>query len=222
MIDHDDEIDVGDNDEIDDADDERVSVDPVAAAIAFTNLVAEFSKAYKLVTTDKAKAARLREVAKLDRRVANTEQKFVAITAQAEQVQAALDVRAAAADERDRVFDARTTAFESSLQEARDHLRAYYDSIAEADRHVRYRVLSHAGLLSGYNPELQDLPTWDQLKRLVVGLPDDPPSLEREVVSHPRIDIFSDTSDDPHADRQGAPFLGELTRDVSHKRKSAA
>jgi hypothetical protein len=33
-----------------------------------------------------------------------------------------------------------------------------------------------------------------------------------------RIDALSDTHDDPHADRQGAPFLGELTRDVSHKR----
>jgi len=33
-----------------------------------------------------------------------------------------------------------------------------------------------------------------------------------------RIDALSDTSDDPHVDRHGAPFLGELTRDVSHKR----
>ena len=37
-----------------------------------------------------------------------------------------------------------------------------------------------------------------------------------------RIDALSDTSDDPHADRQGAPFLGELTRDVFHKRRGAA
>jgi len=51
-------------------------------------------------------------------------------------------------------------------------------------------------------------------------LPDDPPPIEREVVSHPRIDIFSDTSDDPRADRQGAPFLGELTRDTAHKRRA--
>jgi hypothetical protein len=71
MVDHDDDIDVGDNDEIDDADDERVSVDPVAAALALTDLVAEFSKAYKLVTTDKAKAARLCALAELDRQAAD-------------------------------------------------------------------------------------------------------------------------------------------------------
>jgi hypothetical protein len=44
---------------------------------------------------------------------------------------------------------------------------------------------------------------------LLFSEPDAPPPM--------RIDALSDTSDDPHADRQGAPFLGELTRDVAHK-----
>jgi hypothetical protein len=48
-------------------------------------------------------------------------------------------------------------------------------------------------------------------------LPDDPPALEREVAAHPRLDVFSDTSADPHADRHGNAFLGTLSRDVSHK-----
>jgi hypothetical protein len=58
------------------------------------------------------------------------------------------------------------------------------------------------------------------LKRLVAGLPDDLPLIEREV--HPRIDVLSDTFSDPHADRHGAPFLGELTRDVSHHKRGTA
>ena len=44
---------------------------------------------------------------------------------------------------------------------------------------------------------------------------------EPDVAPTMRIDALSDTRDDPHADRQGAPFLGELTRDVSHKRRGA-
>jgi hypothetical protein len=195
-------------------------MDPLAVAIAFNNFFAEGSRAYKLVTTDKAKAAALRAADKADRRAAAAEQKFAAITAQAKQVQAALDARAAELDEQARALDARRAAFENELADARDNLRAYYDSIAEADRHVRYRVLSHAGLLSGYNPQLQDLPSWDQLRRLVVGLPEDPP-IERDV-SHPRIDAFADVCSDPGSDRHGAPFLGELTRDVSHHKRGAA
>jgi len=184
MVDHDDDIDVGDNDEIDDADDERVSVDPVAAALALTDLLAEFSKAYKLVTTDKAKAARLRAVAKLDRRAAAAEQKFAAITAQAEQVQAALDARAAALDERERAITQRESSFEASLHEAHDSLRQYHDNLAQEDKRIRYRILSYADLLHGYNAQLQSLPDWPAIKQLVPDLPADLPAAPvAEIVS---------------------------------------
>jgi hypothetical protein len=222
MVDHDDEIDDGASDGIDDADDERVSVDPVAAATALANLVTEFSKAYKLVTTDKAKAAALRAVARLDRQAADAVAMRDEAQAQAAAIVAKVESDTKVLAEREHALEVARGDFETSLQEARDHLRAYHDNIAEADRIIRHRILSHTGLLSGYVPELQDLPTWPQIRRLVVGLPDDPTSLEREVVSHPRIDAFSDVCSDPGADRHGAPFLGELTRDVSHKRKSAA
>jgi hypothetical protein len=159
----------------------------------------------------------LKRLRKLGRDIAKAEQKLAAVTAQAEQTNAELAARAAALDERDRALDERDTAFASSLQEARDHLAGYYDRIVEADRHIRYRILSHADLLAGYNAQLQDLPDWPQLRRMVVGLPPDRPAIEREVASHPRADVFSDTSNDPYADRHGAPFLGTLTRDVSHK-----
>jgi hypothetical protein len=75
--------------------------------------------------------------------------------------------------------------------------------------------MAHADLLSGYNPQLQDLPSWAVLRRLVVGLPDDPPPLEREAAP-PRIDA-SETFFDPRADRHGNAFLGTLSRDVSHR-----
>jgi hypothetical protein len=180
--------------------------DPFALAIGLCQIAANA----------KAIEPALKRLRKLGRDIAKAEQKLAAVTAQAEQMQARLAEREAAVVARDAALDARATEFESSLQEARDHLRGYYDSIAEADRHIRFRILSHAGLLGGYNPQLQDLPSWDVLKRLVAGLPDDPPPLEREVVSYPRIDA-SDTFFDPHADRHGGQFLGTLTRDVSHR-----
>jgi hypothetical protein len=70
-------------------------------------------------------------------------------------------------------------------------------------------------MLGGYNPQLQDLPTWPQIRQVVVGLPDDPAPLEREVT---HIDALSDTFDDPHADRHGNAFLGSLSRSLEHKR----
>jgi hypothetical protein len=70
--------------------------------------------------------------------------------------------------------------------------------------------------LHGYNAQLQQLPDWPAIRRMVAGLPPDPPPLEREM-SRPRIDALSDTFSDPNADRHGNVFLGSLTRDVSHK-----
>jgi hypothetical protein len=180
--------------------------DPFALAIALCQIAANA----------KAIEPALRRLRKLGRDIAKAEQKLAAVTAQAEQTTAELAARAAAADERDRALDARVTEFESSLETARGELRGYYNHIADADRHIRYRIMSHADLLGGYNSQLQDLPSWDVLKRLVVGLPDDPPALERDVASHPRIDP-SDTFFDPHADRHGMQFLGTLSRDISHK-----
>jgi hypothetical protein len=172
----------------------------------------------QVATNAKAIEPALKRLRKLGHDIEKAERKLAAVTTQAEQTQARLAEREAALNARDAALDERATEFESSLQEARDNLRGYYDNIAEADRHIRYRILASADLLSGYNPQLQDLPSWDVLKRLVVGLPDDPPPLEREVVSHPRIDALSDTFADPRADRHGAQFLGTLTRDVSHHR----
>jgi hypothetical protein len=140
------------------------------------------------------------------------------LTAHAEETKAALDARAAELAAREAAITKREDEFAASIEEARANLRQYYDSIVEEDRRLRWRVLNHADLLHGYNAALQDLPDWPAIRRLVVGLPPDPPPLEREVVaSHSRIDALSDTFSDPHADRHGNVFLGTLSRDVSHK-----
>ena len=194
------------DDNTDDTNHSTTMPDPFVLAISLCQIAA----------SAKAIEPALKRLRKLGRDIAKAEQKLAAVTAQAEQTNAELAARAAAIDERDRALDARATEFASSLETARAELHQYYNSIAEADRHIRYRIMSHADLLGGYNPQLQDLPSWDVLKRLVVGLPDDPPPLERGAAAHPRIDA-SDMFFDPHADRHGNAFLGTLSRDVSHK-----
>jgi hypothetical protein len=71
MVDHDDEIDVSANDDIDDTDDIMPMVDPVAAAIALTDLADSLHKLYKLALTNKTKKARLRVLAEIDRQAAD-------------------------------------------------------------------------------------------------------------------------------------------------------
>jgi hypothetical protein len=178
-----------DDEQIDDTDDTEdysapALVDPVAAATALTNLVTEFSKAYKLVTTDKAKAAQLRAVDKLDRRAAAAEQKFAAITAQAEQLQAALDARAAELAERERALDAREVAFASQAQDVRDELREHHNHLEQTHRQLTHRIMASAGILGQWNFNLQDPPTWQQLRQLIADLPADLPAAPpAEVIS---------------------------------------
>jgi hypothetical protein len=173
-----------------------------------------------LALNPKAAKAGLKQLVKLNKDIAIAEEKFVNLQSQAATIETALTARAAAIDAREAAITKRETEFAAAIEEARDHLRGFYNSIAEADRHLRYRILSHADLLHGYNAQLQDLPDWPAIRRLVVGLPDDPAALERNV-SHSRIDVLSDTFSDPNADRHGQPFLGSLSRSIEHKRDAA-
>jgi septal ring factor EnvC (AmiA/AmiB activator) len=191
-----------------DHDNDTEAMDPFVLAIGLC----------RVASSPKTIEAALKKLRKLGRDIETAEQKLAVLQAEAAAIATKLESDVGVLKERERALDARATEFEASLQEARDHLRVYHDSIREEDRRLRYRIMASADLLSGYNAQLQDLPSWDQLKRLIVGLPDDPPPLEREVVAPPRIDLFSDTSDDPHADRQGNAFRGSLSRDVSHRR----
>jgi hypothetical protein len=123
-----------------------------------------------LALNPKAAKAGLKQLVKLNKDIGIAEEKFVNLQSQAAEIETALTARVAAIDARAAEIERRETSFEASMEEARDHLRAYYDRIIEADRHIRYRVLSHADLLHGYNAALQDLPDWPAIRRLVVGL----------------------------------------------------
>jgi septal ring factor EnvC (AmiA/AmiB activator) len=172
----------------------------------------------QIATSAKATEPALKRLRKLGHDIAKAEQKLAAVTAQAEQTNAELAARVAAADERDRALDARQTAFESELQDARDNLRGYYNQLTEADRRLRFHILASADLLHGYNERLQTLPDWQQIRNMVPNMPPDPPSVEREGLEPGfRIDALSDTFSDPHADRHGNAFLNTLTRDVAHR-----
>jgi hypothetical protein len=160
------------------------------------------------VRNAKATEAALKRLRKLERDITSSEQKLAGLTAQAEQNEAAFAARAVELDKREAAIARREAEFETSCREAHDFLREFYDSIEQADRHLRYRVLNYANLLHGYNERLQTLPDWRQIKQMVPDLPPDPPAVERDVASP--ADVFSD----PSADRHGLPFLGTLTRDV--------
>jgi hypothetical protein len=171
-----------DDDNIDDtADIGAPALDRVTAAIAFVDFAADL---YDLAANHKAYKARLTKLRRLERDIAAAEQKLAALTARTEQTEAALAEREAELAARDAEIERRESSFEVSLAEARDHLRAYYDSLADTDRRIRYRILSSADLLHGFNERLQDLPSWQQIKQLVPNLPDDLPAAPPvEVVS---------------------------------------
>ena len=136
------------------------------------------------IANNKTVATALKKLRRVNRQIADAEAKVIAVSDQAEQMQAALAEREAQAAEREAEIERRESSFEVSLAEARDHLRAYYDSLADTDRRIRYRILSSADLLHGFNERLQDLPSWQQIKQLVPNLPDDLPAAPPvEVVS---------------------------------------
>jgi hypothetical protein len=203
---------MSDTDTIDDSDEHDGNGYAVPELDPFTTAIALCQIAAKPATH----AAALKKLRKLGRDIDVAQRKLVALEAQAAQMSTELAAREQAIAAREVALEAREAEFAVSIEEARDNLAGYYNSIAEADRHLRYRILNHADLLHGYNAQLQDLPDWPAIRRLVVGLPPDPPPPEREVAA-PRIDVFSDTFSDPNADRHGNVFLGTLSRDVSHK-----
>src|SRR6516225_5952650 len=86
------------------------------------------------IANNKTIATALKKLRRVNRQIADAEAKVIAVSDQAEQMQAVLAQREAVCEARATALDEREAAFEVSLREARDHLRAYYDSIAEADR----------------------------------------------------------------------------------------
>jgi hypothetical protein len=169
MVDHDD-----DSDEHNEHDHPAPAADPVLIALQLCQLAAN----------PKTIATAIKKLRRLDAQYADIQAKAAAIEVQVEQRNAALAARAAELDRRAAVLEERETAFAVSIEAAHGHLRGYYNSIAEEDRRIRYRILSHANLLHGYNERLQSLPDWRQIKQMVPDLPADLPATPpAEVVS---------------------------------------
>jgi hypothetical protein len=129
-------------------------------------------------------AAALKKLGKLGRDIETAERKLSQLQADAAAIAAKAESDASAIAEQSRALDAREAAFASSLQEAHAALRASHDNLSDVDRRLRYRILSHADLLHGFNSQLQDLPTWPAIRQMIPGLPDDLPAAPpAEVVS---------------------------------------
>jgi len=175
-------IDQQTDDNIDDtADHSTPALDRITAAISFVDFAADL---YDLAANHKAYKARLTKLRRLERDIAAAEQKFAAITAQAEQVQAALDARAAELDERSRALDAREAEFASQAGDVRDELHGHHARLEQTHRQLIHRIMSTTGILGEWNWDLQSPPTWEQLRRMIADLPPDLPTApSAEVVS---------------------------------------
>src|SRR5262249_17920112 len=142
-------------------------------------------------------ASALKKLRRVGRDIAAAEEKLAALTARTEQTEAEFAARAAALDERERALDARETEFESSLAEREQKLARQenaWRNLGEPETVLRgfqspqYSPLQKARLAHG-------LPPGKNVDPLFFSEPDARPAM--------RIDALSDTSDDPHADRQG-------------------
>jgi hypothetical protein len=205
-----------------DHDDEKIESLPASAPASFDR----HSDALDLlVALTKPKEMRKKVLAhrRLERNIADAEQKFAAITAQAEQVQAALDERAAALDVREAAISEREAGIESSLADARDELAQREQKTARLE--AAWRMLGEpADVMSGFrSPAYSPL----QKARLAHGQPPgrDPDLLFSEPDTAPdqRIDAYirRDVGDE-RSDAQGNAFApSTLHRDISHKRRGA-
>jgi hypothetical protein len=163
----------------------------------------------------KIKPAEIKKRAKFERRVADSQVKLASVEADAAAIVARAEDAVKEIHAQAQARLAAVEAAEAELEQREKKLTA---------REQSWRGLGEpADVLSGFrSPEFSPL----QKARLAHGLPAgrDPDLLGLSQPAEPtvRIDAISDTHDDPRADRHGAPFLGELTRDVSHHKRGAA
>ena len=189
------------------------ALDHINAALALCDLAAEL---HDLAINHKVYKGRLRQRAKLERGIEAAAQKLSRL-----QTEAAGIVEAA---------QAHAAAIHGEAQQRLEAVESAEQDLRERERRIQILEAAWRGLGEGpdvwsglRSPEYSPL----QKARMAAGreLGKDPDIYgfsQPAVAPAMRIDALSDTSDDPRADRQGAPFLGELTRDVTHKRKSAA
>jgi len=199
-----------------DTDDYSTSmVDPVAAAIALTDLADTLYKLYNLATADKAQKARLRAAAKLNRQIADAEAKRAAI-----EVDAAAIVAKAEGD---------VAAIRDEAQRRLEAAEAAEDELAEREQKIArleaaWRLLGEpADVMSGFrSPEYSPL----QKARLAHGQPAGRDRLlfaEPDAAPDHGIDAYirRDVGDE-RSDSQGNRFApSSLTRSTEHKRGAA-
>src|SRR5215472_11456011 len=159
-----------DDDTIDDTADAEASysmpaADPVLIALELCKLA-----------NNKTAAAALKKLRRLDRQYADTQAKVAALAAQAEQRNAALVQREAELAARERALDEREASFASQATDVRDELHGHHARLEQTHRQLVHRILSCSGLLAEWNPALQPLPSWQQLRQRIADLPPDLPA----------------------------------------------
>jgi hypothetical protein len=149
--------------------------------------------------------ARARALVRINQQIDDATTKLITLTAKAEQDEAAFAERVAALDAREAALAERDTAFESSAQTVRDELHAHHARIVAAERQLVYRIMSCAGITGEWSSDLRPLPTWQQLRQMVAGLPDDLPAT-------PSAEVISENV---REDWTGHTFLPNLTRSIN-------
>jgi len=158
-----------DDDNIDDTGDHdhfAPAADPVLVALELARLAA----------SPKTIATAIKKLRAIDRKFTDAQTKLAAVQAQAAELEAALVARDAACGERERALDAREVAFASQVADVRDELREQHNRLEQTNRQLIHRILSCSGLLAEWNPALQPLPSWQQLRQRIADLPPDLPT----------------------------------------------
>jgi hypothetical protein len=137
----------------------------------------------RIASSPKTIAAAVKKLRRLDAQYADIAAKAAAIEAQVEQKHAALAERESAIAARETALDERAAAFESQAGDVRDELREHHARLEQTHRQLVHRLMATAGILGDWHEGLQDLPSWEQLRRRIVDLPADPPVPAPEIVS---------------------------------------
>ena len=204
---------MADDDTNDTEDISTPALDRITAAMALVDFVTEL---HDLAINGKAYKAGLKKLRKLEKEIAVLERNIAAATTRAAEIvaKAEAEVQTIRQEANERLASAETAEQDLAFRERKiSILENAWRGLGEGPdvwsglRSPEFSPLQKARMAAGQQPGRDpDVYGFSQ--------PDAAPAM--------RIDALSDTSDDPHADRQGAPFLGELTRNVSHKRRGAA
>jgi hypothetical protein len=158
------------DDETDDAGGNGHDYSPVDEIDLFGAAIALCQVAQRAKTVEAA----LKRLRKIGRDTLVAEQKLANVEARAADTAAALAEREAELDAREAAITKREAALESQAGDVRDELYAHHNRIAAAHRRLVHRIMSTAGIAGNWNFDLQDPPTWEQLRRMIADLPDDP------------------------------------------------